>query len=127
MYASHRFPSLDYDGLFNATMVLTRNIEELKKLFRQMVFNILIENKDDHSKNFSFIYKDDKWLLSPAYDILKSNGFNNQHSTTINGKGNPKMEDIFEVVKKAGLKKKAAKEIYDEVAETASKNQCLII
>jgi len=115
LYASHRFPSLDYAGLFNATMVLTRNIEELKKLFRQMVFNILIENKDDHAKNFSFIYDGERWYLSPAYDLLKSNGFNNQHSTTINGKGRPEKDDIFEVARQAGLSRKTAQIIYEEV------------
>lgn len=122
LYASHRFPSLDYVGLFNATMVLTRNIEELKKFFRQMVFNILIGNKDDHSKNFSFLYDEGRWYLSPAYDLLRSNGFDNQHSTTINGKGNPEIEDIFAVAKQAGLSKKTAQIIYEEVRDNSFPN-----
>ena len=40
-----------------------------------MCFNVLIENKDDHAKNFAFIYEDG-WRLSPAYDLLPSIGFN---------------------------------------------------
>ena len=53
-----------------------------------MCFNVIIENKDDHSKNFSFLM-DSKgnWKLSPAYDLTKSNGINGEHTTTINGKG----------------------------------------
>ena len=96
-------------------MVLTRDIKEVEKLFRQMVFNVLIENKDDHAKNFSFIYKNEKWKLSPAYDLLKSSGFNNQHSTTINGKGNPSQADLMQVALKVGIRKVVAESIYDEL------------
>lgn len=38
-------------------------------MYRRMVFNVLAKNKDDHAKNFSFIHKDGKWHLAPAYDL----------------------------------------------------------
>ena len=117
LYASHRFPSLDYVDLIKATLALTKNIEEAYKMFRLMVFNILTGNKDDHAKNFSFIYKSDKWCLSPAYDLVPSAGFSDNHSTTIAGKGNPAVDDIYEVAKQTGLKIKKAKEIFEEVYE----------
>lgn len=34
-----------------------------------MVFNVLTDNKDDHLKNFSFICREGKWSLAPAYDL----------------------------------------------------------
>ena len=37
-----------------------------------MVFNVLTDNKDDHAKNFSFIYKEGNWALAPAYDLTLS-------------------------------------------------------
>lgn len=117
LYASYRLPSLDYSSLMKATMALTRNILEVEKMFRLMVFNLLIGNKDDHAKNFSFIYKNGAWQLSPAYDLLPSSGFNNNHTTTINGKGKPKMEDCIEVAKLTSFPLKKAKKIIDEVAE----------
>jgi serine/threonine-protein kinase HipA len=80
-----------------------------------MVFNILSLNKDDHSKNFSFIYKNGKWKLSPAYDLVKSYGFNDQHTTTILTKGNPTKEDIFALANKMNLKPEKSLEIYEEV------------
>lgn len=40
------------------------------EIFRRMVFNVLIENTDDHEKNHAFLFKDGAWKLSPAYDIL---------------------------------------------------------
>lgn len=39
-------------------------------MFRRMVFNVVIRNQDDHTKNISFLMeKDGKWRLSPAYDM----------------------------------------------------------
>lgn len=117
LYADYRLPSLDYIELGKATRALTGEISELKKLFRLMVFNVLTGNKDDHSKNFSFIYQNGKWKLSPAYDLTPSFGFNGNHSTTIAGQGNPTKKDIFEVSFQFGINKKNAELIFDEVFE----------
>lgn len=114
LYASHRLPSLDYTSLMKATLSLTRDINEVEKMFRLMVFNVLIGNKDDHSKNFSFIYRDNRWQLSPAYDILPSYGFNNNHTTTVNGKGNPTMSDCIEAAEVCSLPVKVAKRVVEE-------------
>ena len=119
LYASHRFPSLDYIDLIKASLALTKNIEDAYRLFRLMVFNVLTGNKDDHAKNFSFVSKSRKWRLSPAYDLVLSAGFNNNHSTTIAGKGNPGIDDIYQVAKETGLKEKKCKEIFSEVYENS--------
>lgn len=117
LYASHRLPSLDYIALMQATMALTRDIREVEKLFRQMVFNVIIGNKDDHAKNFSFIYQNNQWKLSPAYDLLPSDGFNNNHTSTINGKGKPTIDDCLDVARQSSLTLKKARRIIDEVAD----------
>ncbi len=41
---------------------------DLKELFRRMVFNILIDNTDDHERNHGFLH-DGGWRLAPAFDI----------------------------------------------------------
>lgn len=115
LYAGFRFPSLDYTELMKATMALTADINEVARLFRLMVFNILTGNRDDHSKNFSFIYDERKWQLSPAYDLVKSHGFNGLHSTTIAGQGDPSRKDIFNVAEMTGFPHKMAFLIFDEV------------
>jgi serine/threonine-protein kinase HipA len=117
LYASFRYPSLDYTELIKATMALTRNIMEAWKVFRLMVFNVLTSNRDDHAKNFSFIWKNGEWALSPAYDLVFSSGFNGQHTTTINGQGKPSKADLFEVAKLTSLPAKTATTIFDEVYE----------
>jgi serine/threonine-protein kinase HipA len=46
--------------------------EDLKQLWRRMIFNILISNTDDHLRNHGFILTPKGWRLSPAYDINPS-------------------------------------------------------
>lgn len=43
-----------------------------KQLFRRMVFNILLENTDDHEKNHAFLFDGQYWSLAPAFDVLPS-------------------------------------------------------
>jgi serine/threonine-protein kinase HipA len=115
LQASHRFPSLDYIELMKATLYFTRSVSEVEKFYRLMVFNVLTYNRDDHAKNFSFIYKNGEWMLSPAYDLVYSIGFNGNHSTTINGKGNPTIKDIIVAGEKAGLSRNNCEDILQEV------------
>ena len=113
--ASHRFPSLDYTQLAKATLALTKNTNELIKLLRLMVFNVAIENKDDHAKNFSYIFKNENWNLSPAYDLLKSEGFANEHATAIAGVGNPNRKDMMKVASEIKFSEKQMKNIIENV------------
>ena len=103
---SHRIPNLDYDLLMKLTLKLTRDMEECKKLFRLMCFNVFAHNRDDHSKNFTYIYvePEKRWALSPAYDLTYSNSIGGEHATTVHGEGrDPGMADILEVAKTIGL------------------------
>ena len=122
---SHRIPNLDYNDLMQLTLNLTKSFEEVEKLFRLMCFNVFSHNRDDHSKNFSFIYNEDlnKWELSPAYDLTYSYSINGEHATTINGNGvNPGLNDILKVAEKIGLDKKKAEKITIEIRETVRKD-----
>jgi len=47
--------------------------EQMHELFRRMVFNILIDNTDDHEKNHVLLMMDSgEYTLSPAFDVLPS-------------------------------------------------------
>lgn len=117
---SHRIPNLDYDLLMQLTLQLTESMEECKKLYRLMCFNVFAHNRDDHSKNFSYLYmeKENRWVLSPAYDLTYSNSIGGEHATTIHGNGvNPGMADIGEVAKKIGLNMTWARKSALEIEE----------
>ena len=77
--------------------------------------NYLIANKDDHAKNFAFIYRDGDWHFAPAYDLLPSDGINGFRTTSINDSIEPTKEDLFAVAIKAGLERKDAIEIFDNM------------
>ena len=121
---SHRIPNLDYDILMKLTLQLTQSMEECEKLYRLMCFNVFAHNRDDHSKNFTYLYDETekRWVLSPAYDLTYSNSIGGEHATTVNGNGaNPDMDDILSVAKHIGFNaskaRKTASEIRDCVFE----------
>ena len=111
---SHRFPVLDYEHLFQATQMLTSNLEQSWQLFRLMCFNAYAHNQDDHSNNFAWLYENG-WRLSPAYDLTYSTSFGNEHSTTVCGSGRPSTSDLLALGEKAGLPKKKAKDVAAEI------------
>jgi len=119
---SHRFPTLDYNSLMTLTLELTRDFRELEKMFRLMCFNVFSHNRDDHSKNFSFLYDDEKWQVSPVYDLVYSDGMNGEHATAIDGEGrSPTEKHIMAVAKKAGLDLRKAEKTLNEVKSAVKK------
>ena len=121
--ADYRLPSIDYSHIFQVCAALTHSVAELWRLYRLMVFNYLIANKDDHAKNFAFIYRAKEWHLSPAYDLLPSDGINGYHTTSINDSIEPTKDDLIAVAIKAGLNKKEAEEIFNTIAEIINKHK----
>lgn len=117
---SHRIPNLDYDILMKLTLQLTKSMQECEKLYRLMCFNVFAHNRDDHSKNFTFLYKEKEqhWVLAPAYDLTYSNSLGGEHATTVNGNGqNPGLDDMLEVAKKIGLSTTKARKIALNIKE----------
>ena len=90
-----------------------------------MVFNVVVRNQDDHTKNISFLMGEDgRWRLSPAYDMgyayNPQGGWTAQHQMSVNGK--------FDGITRADLLAlattnsiKDASVVIDEVCDTASR------
>jgi len=118
---SHRIPSLDYNSLMKLTLELTKNYHEVENMYRLMCFNVFAHNRDDHSKNFSFLYdeKQKVWKLAPAYDLTYSSSLGGEHATCINGNGrDPAIRDILAVAEQVGIAKAKSKEIAGQVQQT---------
>jgi len=115
VHSDFRYPSLDYDDILAITFHLTKNMQEVKKVFRLAVFNLLSHNRDDHAKNFSFLQKDDgSWIFAPAYDLTFSYGVGDEHSTMYMGNGkNPTIIELKKLAKKHNIKNEIS--IIDEV------------
>ena len=87
-------------------------------MFRRMCFNVFAHNRDDHSKNFTYLYDEEKdsWRLSPAYDLTYSSTYYGEHTTTVDGNGrNPRRKEILTVGITAGMKKEVCVDIMDQI------------
>ena len=117
LHASHRYSCLDYENLLRLTMILTKDEREVEKLARLMIFNVKAGNRDDHSKNFSFILtRDHEWKLAPAYDLTSSTGINGEQTAMVNGKGtNITDADLIAAARTVGLSDNRMKAMIVEV------------
>ncbi len=108
-----------YEQLFQTMRMLRLSYPDAEEQFKRMVFNVIATNYDDHTKNFSFLLKENgKWELSPAYDLCYSfdpkNVWVSQHTLSINGKHlNITQEDLLKIAKDNGIKK--GKHIIDQI------------
>ena len=122
-YRLHR--AYSYEQAFNVMRALRLPYPQAQEMFRRMVFNVVIRNQDDHTKNISFLMGEDGvWRLSPAYDMLYSynpnGGWTATHQMSINGKfDNITRKDLLECGARNNIKR--ASSIIDEVCEAASK------
>lgn len=68
---AHGYYTLGYLDLFESLRRISdKPATDIPALYRQMVFNALIGNTDDHLKNFCMLHDDSGYYLSPAYDLL---------------------------------------------------------
>lgn len=116
-----RTASMDYHTLMKFTRILSRsNAEGTAQIYRRMCFNVFAHNRDDHAKNFSWLYDpaQECWHPSPAYDLTWSTTYYGEHATTVDGNGkNPGMQELLAVGKAAGMKAKTCREIAEEIRE----------
>lgn len=121
LHSDFRKPETTYDHLFKVTRHLTNNQQDVIEAFRRMVFNVLAYNRDDHSKNFSFLMDDSgQWSLSPAYDVVYSAAAAGWHTMDISGKKYPSIADMLKLATDNGIKKTKANEIVSQVQEAIS-------
>lgn len=117
---SHRYPNLDYLDLMKLTSILTKDNLQVQEMFRRMCFNVFAHNRDDHSKNFTYIYNEKirSWKLSPVYDLTFSESIGGEHATCVNGNGkNPGMKDILQAAGIIGLPKTWAEITAEDIKE----------
>lgn len=121
-YRLHR--AYSYEQAFNVMRALKLPYSQAQEMFRRMVFNVIVRNQDDHTKNISFLMGEDGvWRLSPAYDMGYSynpnGGWTATHQMSINGKFDDiTRKDLLECGAKNNIKN--ASLIIDEVCEIAS-------
>jgi len=106
-----------YSELANIIRRISRNpAQDLIKLFKQLTFNVMIGNTDDHLKNFCMMFDGDGWELSPAFDLVPNIGLNREHVLRI-GTDNvvSNRETLTREAKSFGIKNSSKA---DEIIET---------
>ena len=109
-------PKMEYHNLLQLTGYLTQSPKAVEQQFRRMAFNVYARNMDDHARNFSFIFRDGKWALAPAYD-LTNDATLGEHASTINFKGLPSDEDMITVGMNIRMTRARCQQIIEEVRE----------
>lgn len=62
--------------------------------------------------------EEQRWCLSPAYDLTYSNSIGGEHATTVDGNGrDPGMKELLAVAKSAKLDLRKSKLIAEEIQE----------
>lgn len=117
--------SYSYEQAFNVMRALRLPYSQAQEMYRRLVFNVIIRNQDDHTKNISFLMdRQGKWTLSPAYDMgfayNPKGGWTAQHQMSINGKFDDiTRQDLLEFARRNNIKEAA--EIIDRITEVSSR------
>ena len=89
--------------------------KDLEQLFRRVMFNVLIGNRDDHLRNHGFIRELTGWRLSPAFDVNPSVA-KQDHTLTLDGKhATPEVGLVMATADLYRLKATRAQEVFTEV------------
>lgn len=118
--------AFSYEELFGIARQLKLSAVEAEQLFKRMTFNIIARNHDDHSKNFAFMLKKDKWSLAPTYDLAYSykpgSKWVNSHWMSLNGKRDKFTRSDFYSLEKLSpiFSKKKIDDIIDATIEHIS-------
>ncbi|MDQ2178581.1 type II toxin-antitoxin system HipA family toxin [Marinifilum sp. D714] len=120
MHDNFRMSTMDYGHLMDCAFRLEKHVKAYEKVFRLAAFNVFSHNRDDHSKNFSFLM-DGKgsWRMAPAYDLTFSSSAYGIHSTMVAGESrNPGEKHLLELARHFGMKR--PEWILEQVSESIS-------
>ncbi len=120
MHDNFRTSSIDYGHLMDCAFRLEKHVSAYEKVFRLAAFNVYAHNRDDHSKNFSFLMNGKgEWKFASAYDLTFSTSGFGFHSTTVAGESkHPGQNDLMKLANHFGLKN--APHVIEEVRDAIS-------
>ncbi len=106
LHDNFRLSNMDYGHLMDCAFRLENHVKAHENILRLATFNLYAHNRDDHSKNFSFLMDHlGNWKLAPAYDLTFSNSSLGMHSTMIAGESKaPNREHLLVLAKEFSIK-----------------------
>ena len=125
LHKPHMRNGITYEELTRLTYEITKSVNDVKKLLKQMIFNIVMAVTDDHAKNFSFLMNENgKWKLSPAYDLVYGLGAGAlRHKTSLCGKNDKFIcEDILRLSREYDIEEEEVLDMLFSVITTFREN-----
>lgn len=119
----------DYMDMFRIAQKLNLSQTHKEQMAKLIIFNAIFGNRDDHSRNFSFLMNSKgQWGFAPAYDLTyTSNGYHQMllGSNSLNRATFQNLKDIFEPynIRESFLKENIEKMI--EIKHTKLVKECL--
>jgi len=116
-----RLPTRDYEVFLKATRALTRDDREVRKAFERCVFNVVFNNRDDHTKNSGYVMNASmQWQLAPCYDLTYNVGAGGEHQMTISGEGrHPGMAHLLALAASVDLPAAWARQTVERITTVA--------
>lgn len=120
-----RVPNTSYDTLLRTTRALTLSEVEVLKAYERCVFNVVFNNRDDHTKNFSFRMDGSlAWNVSPCYDLTYCPGPGGYHQMDVEGEAlSPAKPHLLKLASSNGIRPSRAQAIVDRVVTVARQFQ----
>lgn len=88
---------------------------DLAQLYRRVVFNVAVSNRDDHLRNHGFLLTPEGWRLSPAFDVNPSLDMATHVLNLDDGDNWPDLETVLATAPFYGLDASAGERIIDEI------------
>ena len=102
---------------------------DLDQLYRRMIFNLVIDNTDDHVKNHGMLHVEgNQYRLAPAFDVvMQLTNVHYQELAIIPGNNNSKLSLAINAAPHFGINEGDAKAIIEEVEHKAHQELLPII
>jgi serine/threonine-protein kinase HipA len=97
--------------------------QDLRQLWRRIVFNMLVSNTDDHLRNHGFLRDPNGWRLAPAYDLnpMPTDVKPRIHALAIDEiDGTASLDTAFQIAPMFGMTEKDARAIAAEVGSAVA-------
>ncbi|MHA8051490.1 type II toxin-antitoxin system HipA family toxin [Aquirufa sp. ROCK-SH2] len=121
LHDNFRLSNIDYGHLMDCAFKLESNVSAYENILKLAAFNVFSHNRDDHSKNVSFLMNaEGNWTLAPTYDLTFSTSSHGYHSTSIAGEAqNPEKSHLLKLAQTFGIKH--ANHLLDQVQSSIQK------
>ena len=99
-----------------------RGIEaDLEQLYRRLIFNVVVGNRDDHLRNHGFLGSHDGWRLSPVFDVNPAPGMV-AHALSVDGDdANPDLDAVRRTARYYRISEQTADQIIGEINQVVAR------